>query len=189
LETLQRIQQHVVIDAIAVDNPGQRDQIIQASQAGLIAGKFRPVNREAIEGYFFLVRADLFKEAIDTTLGSDLILLGVDTLTAARAGDPLPLTLVWKARSDITADYALAVRLNDEQGQEAQYWLGRPVLSSYPTTEWQQGEVVPDTWDISLDPSLSPGEYQLEVEAFRTSDGQSVGKTSIGNILVEPVRQ
>jgi 4-amino-4-deoxy-L-arabinose transferase-like glycosyltransferase len=189
LGTWQGIQQHVVIDAIVVDNPAQRDQILQASQVGLIAGKFRPVNREAVEGYYFLVRGDLFKDVIDTALGSDLTLLGVDTLTAARAGDPLPLTLVWKARTDISADYALAVRLVDAQGQEAQYWLGRPVLSSYPTTEWQRGEVVPDTWDIALDPSLSPGEYELEVEAFRTSDGQSVGKTSIGDILVEPVRQ
>ncbi len=188
LETMQTIQQHVTIDAIVVDNLAQRDQIIRASQEGMIAGKFRPVNREAADGCFFLVRGGLFKQPIDATLGPDLTLLGVDSVGTVHAGDPLPLTLVWQARTDIIADYALAVRLLDEQDKETQYWLGRPVLSSYPTTEWRQGEVVPDTWNVTLDPSLPPGPYHLEVEVYEATEGQSVGKTIIGQILVEPAR-
>jgi 4-amino-4-deoxy-L-arabinose transferase-like glycosyltransferase len=189
LEMMQKVQQHVVIDAIVVDNPGQRDEIIQASQERMIAGKFRPINQEAIEGYFFLVRDDLFKQPIGASLGPDLTLLGVDTVSTVTAGGALPLTLVWKAQADITSDYAIAVRLLDKQGQEAQYWLGRPVLSSHPTTEWQQGDVVPDTWDITLDRFLLPGLYDLEIEVYEATAGQSVGKTTIGRLLVEPAGQ
>jgi hypothetical protein len=188
-EMMQTIQQHVTIDAIVVDNLAQRDQIVRASQEGMLAGKFRPVNREAADGYFFLVRGNLYRQPIDATLGPDLTLLGVDSVGTVHAGDPLPLTLVWKARTNITTDYALAIRLLDEQDKETQYWLGRPALSSYPTTGWQQGEVVPDTWDITLDSTLSPGPYRLEVEVYEAAEGKSVGKTTVSQILVEPVRQ
>ena len=131
----------------------------------------------------------MFKRAVGTPLGDDLILLGVDTVESVNAGAPLPLTLVWQARTDIRRDYALAVRLVDDHGQEAQYWLGRPVLSTHPTTEWRAGEVVVDTWDITVAPSVPTGRYGLEIEAYDaaplqrpgTAAGtQSVGKTRVG---------
>lgn len=185
LEMMQQMQQHLVIDAIVLDDAAERDRFVQAAREGLITGGFRSVNLEPVDGYYFLVRGDLFSRPVGATLGRDLTLLGIDVADAVRAGDPLSLTLVWEANSDISTDYVLAVRLINGQGREVQYWLGRPVLSSHPTTEWQSGEVVPDTWDITIDPSLSAGTYWVEVEVYDALTTQSVGKTFIGDVQVE----
>ena len=185
LEMMQQMQQHLVIDAIVLDDAAERDRFLQAAREGLITGGFRSVNLEPVDGYYFLVRGVLFSRPIGTTLGRDLTLLGVDFADAVRAGYPLSPTLVWEANSDISTDYVMAVRLINGQGREVQYWLGRPVLSSHPTTEWKSGEVVPDTWDMTIDPSLSAGTYRLEVEVYDALTTQSVGTTFVGDVQVE----
>ena len=74
---------------------------------------------------------------------SKLILLGYslpdDMLTQSDANW---LTLFWRAETNIEQDYVIALQLLDKQGQEAAYWLGRPVMSGYPTNKWLDGEIV-----------------------------------------------
>ena len=183
-DIMRAVQDRVTIDAIVVDDLLERDRFVKAARDGAIADNFRPVNQEPVDGYYFLVRGDLFKRALDIQLGDDLVLLGVDTVEAVTAGEPLPLTLVWMAGTDIRRDYAMAVRLLDGQGREAQYWLGRPVLSTHPTTEWRAHEVVVDTWEITVAPSLPTSRYRLEVEVYDTSSDLSVGKIQVGELSV-----
>jgi hypothetical protein len=186
LQTLRQLQERVVIDAVVVDERAQRDSLVQAARQGRILGGFRPVNQEPLEGYFFLVRGDAFKQPVNASLGPDVTLLGVDRADTVRAGQALPLTLVWQACTDIQADYVIAVRLLNGQGNEVQYWLGRPVQSQSPTNQWHAGQVVADTWDIRLDPSVTAGTYRVEIEAYDAATAKSVGKTTVGDVLVQP---
>ena len=185
LQIMRQLQERLVIDAVVVDERAQRDQLVEAARLGRILGEFRPVNQEPVKGYYFLVRGDAFEQPVNADLGPELTLLGVDQADALRAGQPLPLTLVWQARTDVQADYVIAVRLLDDQDHEAQYWLGRPVRSQSPTNQWRAGQVVADSWDIRLDPALSPGIYQVEVEVYDAAAADSVGKTRVGALRVQ----
>jgi hypothetical protein len=94
------------------------------------------------------------------------------------------LTLYWRAIKDVGADYVVAIRLLDAHGKEAEYWLGRPVMSGYPTTEWVAGEVVKDRWKLKLREDMAAGTYRLEVEAIDSATGQSLGRASLGEVKV-----
>jgi len=153
----------------------------------LIEGQYRAINQSPIEGYYFLVRGELFRRPVQALLGDDLLLLGVDTDDQAIPGTRLPLTLVWKAYHHIQRDYAIAVRFVDLDGREAQYWLGRPVQSSRPTNTWQPGETVVDTWELDVSPDLPEGEYILEVEAYDVATLKSVGKVKVGTLSITSV--
>lgn len=110
-------------------------------------------------------------------VNEDVKLLGYDL--AEEKDDALPLTLYWQALRDVKADYVLAVRLLDRQGQERKYWLGRPVWSGYPTNGWSAGEMVKDPWTLALE-EVPAGEYSLQVELYDAETGASAGKITLG---------
>ncbi|MFN8459547.1 MAG: hypothetical protein U0401_33690, partial [Anaerolineae bacterium] len=118
---------------------------------------------------------------LDAALSPQLTLWGVDlpddTLFLSR---PSWLTLYWQAGPQPGADYIIALQLLNQQGQEAAYWLGRPVLSGYPTNHWAAGEVVRDPWRLELPANLSPGAYSLQLNLFDAASQAKVGQVSSG---------
>ncbi len=100
-------------------------------------------------------------------VNDDLVLLGYNLEPkSAPPGANLWATLYWQALTSVSHDYVILLRLLDQQGQEAAYWLGRPVRSGYPSTEWQAGQIVQDPWLMTLSAGAKPGVYQLEVALF-----------------------
>jgi hypothetical protein len=122
------------------------------------------------------------QKRLDARLNDDLELLGYD-LEQPAAGQ-LELVLYWKALRDVQSDLVIAVRLVDERGEEADYWLGRPVQSSYPTVGWREGEWVRDPWQLTARGDIPAGEYELEVELYDAATESSAGKVR----LPAPVR-
>jgi Dolichyl-phosphate-mannose-protein mannosyltransferase len=122
---------------------------------------------------------------LDLVLRDELKVAGYG-LNAERvvAGGTLWLTLYWQALADVKHDYVVAVQLLDAQGNEATYWLGRPVHSSYPTTRWQRGQVIQDVWRLSLPDKVSPGDYTLRVALFDAETQAEVGRTPLGRASV-----
>lgn len=94
--------------------------------------------------------------------------------STAQPGEPVWLTLFWQAHADVAKDYVINVRLLDKTGQEAVYWLGRPVRSGYPTTEWRTGQVVQDPWRLQIPAEIRPGGYSFEIVIFDAATGAEV---------------
>ena len=116
----------------------------------------------------------------------DVVLLGYDLEPApARAGQPAWLTLYWRAQRAAPPDRVIGVRLLTADGQEAAYWLGRPVYSGYPMPEWTAGQLVQDPWRLALPEQLSPAAYRLELVLFDSADGRAVARTLLGTWEVE----
>ncbi|HXV98097.1 MAG TPA: hypothetical protein VEC93_06705, partial [Anaerolineae bacterium] len=119
------------------------------------------------------------------TANDDLILLGYNLDPEKPApGSTLWVTLYWQALADVRHDYVILLRLLDEQQQEVAYWLGRPVRSGYPTTEWQAGQIVQDPWRLELPPDLKPGPYDLEVALFDAASEAEVTRSRLGPVTV-----
>jgi hypothetical protein len=87
-----------------------------------------------------------------TLLGANL-----DTLMA-RPGEPLYLTLFWRADEASLPPYDVSLQLGD-----IGLYAGGPVRGTYPFGEWAPGEVVADRYDSRLPLETAPGRYPLQV--------------------------
>ena len=100
---------------------------------------------------------------IDATFGNSIDLLGI----TEEQGDPYRVTLFWQATSSERKNYHVRFRLIDSTGNV--WWEDQgahPVGGYYPTGAWAQGEIVPDFHEITVEPFVPTGEYDLEVGLF-----------------------
>ncbi|MFN8459549.1 MAG: phospholipid carrier-dependent glycosyltransferase [Anaerolineae bacterium] len=93
-------------------------------------------------------------------------------------------TLYWQALRPVKHDYVILVRLVAPQGQELAYWLGRPVRSGYPTTEWAAGQFVQDPWRLTIPAGAKAGTYNLEVALFDAASEAEVARQTVGRLQV-----
>lgn len=117
--------------------------------------------------------------------GDELGLLAFDLAPAA--GDPAAgrwLTLHWRALTDVRHDYVLLLRLLDDRGEEAAYWLGRPARSALPTDRWRAGQPVQDPWLLRLPPDRPGGDYSLELAVFDAGSEAEVARFSLGTVTM-----
>ncbi|MFQ5885953.1 MAG: peptidoglycan DD-metalloendopeptidase family protein, partial [Anaerolineae bacterium] len=111
------------------------------------------------------------------TFGGSLAFLGYrlepEELTS---GQPLHLTLYWKAIEEMANDYHLSFYLLDEKEES---WAQRdfaPLEGAHPTSDWAEGEVVRDQYRLPIPPGVTPGRYDLTLTVY-----------SRGNLLPLPV--
>jgi len=100
-------------------------------------------------------------------------LLGYDwgAPTQVRAGDGLPLALLWRAGARAPAGVELYLQLvaGEERWQRSR---GHPLGGAYPPDQWKEGELARDTWTALLPVDAPAGRYQLDLMA-RSPDGEA----------------
>ena len=103
-------------------------------------------------------------------------------------GDALHLTLYWQMLRRVETSYTVFIHLLDEAGQLRGQKDNIPVQGTYPSTEWVEGEVVEDSYQIAVATDAPLGPYQIEVGLYDaatgrrlpvTSEGQGTGETRI----------
>jgi uncharacterized membrane protein len=99
------------------------------------------------------------------------------------AGELLQMGLYWRARGKPQGDYIVAVQLHDTNGRIVYEHLSRPAKGTYPTTEWDEGEVLLDWHDFELPNDLAPGVYDIVV-VLRTMNGNARGNARIASLEV-----
>ena len=113
----------------------------------------------------------------NTVFGDQLELVAVDDAgagqTGRRPGSIVSLSLYWSALKRLSANYAVSVRLVDEQGNVVNSVdYANPVLGMYPTSRWQPGEVVGDFYELAVPTSAQPGDYHVEIVVY-TQEGNT----------------
>ena len=113
-------------------------------------------------------------------------LLGYDLADEAIApGTTLSLNLYWQALADVEGDYFALIRVKDQAGQ---VWSGVkewPVAGTYPTTLWQEGEVLRDRYELPLHAETPAGQYQLTVGLVDAATESLVGEIALSMLTVE----
>jgi hypothetical protein len=110
----------------------------------------------------------------------DVSLLGYDLRPGEiEVGERGWLTLYWRAERGGPRDYVIGIRLLALDGEEATYWLGRPVYSGYAMSKWVRGQVVQDPWELGVPEEVRPGEYELELVLFDGESGEPLARTSL----------
>ncbi|MCW5850848.1 MAG: glycosyltransferase family 39 protein [Anaerolineae bacterium] len=102
------------------------------------------------------------QHSVSARLGSSITLLGYDVApTPAAPGQPLRVTLHWRALAAPDRGYTRFLHLVDAGGQLRAQSDSPPAGGTRPTTGWVEGEVVADTVQLTLPADLPPGRYHL----------------------------
>jgi hypothetical protein len=128
---------------------------------------------------------------MDVSFGGQIALLGYRldqplpdsgeiTMPAAAANLPtlapypprLRLTLLWQARAAMSTSYKVFVHVEDESGVRRAQADATPFFGLYPTSRWNDGEIVRDYIDIDLAPGLAAGRYVVRVGLYNPDSGQ-----------------
>jgi hypothetical protein len=102
-----------------------------------------------------------------------------------RPGNTLPFVLFWQAREKIGRDYLIFLQLQDEDGQIWEEHRNRPVEGAYPTTQWDEGEIVRDQRDWVVPPDVPSGRHRLLVGLIDEASGEQVAQADLGWLTVE----
>ncbi len=119
----------------------------------------------------------------ETDVAPGIRLLGYDApLQEVGPGETLSVALYWQALEEVQVDYTLSLQISDGGGDVWAEQVGRPVDNTYPTTEWEEGEILRDWHDLPLRADMPQGEYDLLIQIF---EGENpVGQASLGRIEV-----
>jgi uncharacterized membrane protein len=99
-------------------------------------------------------------------------------------GELLQVGLYWRAREKPRGDYLVAIQLRDAAGRVAFEHTARPANNTYPTTQWDAGEVLLDWHDFHLPRDLPSGTYEIFVVLHDAATGARAGETWIASLLV-----
>ncbi|MDH4136096.1 MAG: hypothetical protein OEW09_05175, partial [Anaerolineae bacterium] len=92
--------------------------------------------------------------------------------TEVKAGETIQVALYWRAQKKMEEDHTVFVHLVDEEGTIWGQHDSQPVNGYYPTSFWDQGEVVKDEHTFVVGEDTPPGKYWIEVGMYRLADGQ-----------------
>lgn len=107
--------------------------------------------------------------------GSTVQLLGVDLPSSVETGSSMPLTLYWTVDKTMAQDYTVFVHIVDSKGAKLAQRDTGPRSGTYPTSQWQAGDVVVDEAGLDLPADIAPGNYMLRVGLYLQSGNQAVG--------------
>jgi hypothetical protein len=120
-------------------------------------------------------------------LGGVVAFLGYD-LEGRKLGasDTLHLSLYWQAMAEMDKSYTVFTHLLDAQNQIWGQKDSLPVNGNYPTTDWWEGEVIVDEYEIPVRTDAPAGEYKIEIGMYDAVTGERLSVfTSRGQQLSE----
>jgi hypothetical protein len=90
----------------------------------------------------------------------------------------LALTSFWQAEDASTTPYTVFAQLLDSSGALVAQRDQTPGDGAFPTTSWVEGEVLTDTYRITLPAGLAPGQYTLIVGMYDPTTGARLPATT-----------
>jgi hypothetical protein len=112
-------------------------------------------------------RSETLKQT-DVEFGERIALLGHDSNLI---DNRLQMILYWQAERPLDQNWTVFVHLLDSAGNLVTQQDSQPRAGRYPTSVWDQGEVVEDLHDLVLPPDLAEGDYQVVVGLYTVADG------------------
>lgn len=116
----------------------------------------------------------------------DLTLLGFIPNSALRVsrGEPIHVGVYWRARVKPENDYVIAIQVRDNSGNVQYENASRPAANTYPTIQWDAGEVLLDWHDFPIPITFRADPYQMFMVVRDADTQQAIGDTKIMNFSV-----
>jgi 4-amino-4-deoxy-L-arabinose transferase-like glycosyltransferase len=101
---------------------------------------------------------------LQVNLGNQIDLIGYSLdRRVASPNEPIFLTLYWRAKSKMPADYTVFTHVL--QPPET-IWAQQDKQLQPPSSSWSIGQVVSDTYELKIKPDAPPGVYEVEVGVY-----------------------
>jgi hypothetical protein len=131
-------------------------------------------------GKYEVYKPDPLHHELRAEFGEDLALVGwsLDAPAEVRPGETITVTVVWQAQQPMATDYTAFAHLVDGDGQG---WAGddhQPHDGLYPTSAWGPGEMVRDTFTLSVPDGAPPGLYDIHVGWYDSITGERLPSDS-----------
>ncbi len=141
---------------------------------GHLAGQGLRLTRVKIRG----TAASGAMPGLGARFGQAIHLAGVRAEVAAgQAPQDIRLGLVWAATGQPERDYTVSLQLRDERNAIVAQVDSPPQAGEFPTTLWEIGETVSDTYTLTLPADVPDGTYTLYVCLY---DGATMQRLSAG---------
>lgn len=103
------------------------------------------------------------------------------------AGDPLHIILYWQAQSHTDTDWRISIRITPVDNPSTPIAEGVfPAAGvDYPTTRWEQGEVVRAQFDLFLPGDVKPGNYRLSLQLLDETESPGEVTFDLAPISIE----
>ncbi|MCB9101071.1 MAG: glycosyltransferase family 39 protein [Anaerolineales bacterium] len=132
---------------------------------------------------------------VQTVLGNKIELLGVDQndrspcSSATLEGCSLSMTFYWESLAPTEVDYTIFVHVLDQAGETVAQQDRPPLAGAYPTSLWDEGEIIKDELAIPVD-NVEPGRYDLAIGLydFATGSRLPVEGSPDGTILLKNIQ-
>lgn len=105
-----------------------------------------------------------------------------DTL-ALKPGDEIRVNLYWEAINAPDAERTVSVRIAGENGRLLAQQDNWPVQNHKPTSGWQSGLEIRDTYYLTIDPTAEPGLANLDVLLYDSYTQESIPFATGGESL------
>ena len=118
------------------------------------------------------------QKTLNARLGGAIELIGYDVARNA-SPDAITLTVYWGSLAALDKDYTVFVHLLGAMNPTTQspVWAqddARPGRGSFPTPNWQAGEVVVDEYRLAVPADIAPGNYQIELGMYSFETGARI---------------
>lgn len=116
--------------------------------------------------------------ALEARFGGAIELVGYDLpQTRLQAGKPFHITLYFHALSAADKPYTVFVHVLDANGKVIGQQDAQPLEGEAPTTAWQSGEYLADTYAFDLAPDALRGAASIEIGFYDSATGQRLSVT------------
>jgi len=114
--------------------------------------------------------APIIPEETDIRLGEDIRLAGYRVADRTMSpGEVLLLTLYWQSVAPTEKSYSVFTHVQDSEGELVAQRDGLPSGGEQPTSDWEVGAVIEDTYEIPISPETRYGAYTLSTGMYDTT--------------------
>jgi mannosyltransferase len=107
----------------------------------------------------------------DANFNNAIALVGYDlSAQEIQAGEPLTVTLYWKATGTMEKPYTVFVQLLGDAPPPVAQKDSQPLNGGRPTQTWVQGEFLTDPYTLEIKPDVPKGKYKILVGWYDASD-------------------
>lgn len=149
--------------------------------AGVPVGVILPIGTVDIKRPVLRPSADALElsEKLDEPATNALTLVGVETLPAEiEVGQPFSLIWGWQATDSLVQDFGAQVVWLDEEDHAAAASPIIPLVTGYPTDQWEPGDIWKGIHVLYVPGRLERGEYDAAVRLYDAA-GRQVGQDVI----------
>jgi len=102
-------------------------------------------------------------------------------------GETIHLVFYWQAQEEMDRDYTVFTHLLDAKSQIWAQEDSQPQKGDYPTSIWDEGEMIRDEYELEVGLATPPGDYLIEVGIYLLETGERLPVLEEGRVVSDRI--